>query len=308
MTPLSRQILEHYQVRKTKKQKETFIRFLQSQLPQLQVETVGFPQNNNLILGDVATAKLLLTAHYDTCARMPVPNFITPLNGFLYVGYQVLIILPFLALMVELLLLLNSLGVPPAVSYWVSYLAMLVGMFGVLMGGPANRHTANDNTSGVITLCELYAAMSEEERKQVAFVFFDNEENGLRGSAAFRRKHKQHADKLLLNFDCVSDGDMLLLAANKRVKARYGDLLEAAFAPRSGKTVRIATGAIYPSDQAGFQLGVGIAALKKHRLVGYYMDRIHTRRDTVFMEENILFLRDSTQALVQKLTSGSAGE
>ena len=51
-----------------------------------------------------------------------------------------------------------------------------------------------------------------------------------------------------------------------------------------------------------------IAALKKHRLVGYYMDRIHTRRDTVFMEENIVFLRDSTQALVQKLISGGAGE
>ena len=39
---------------------------------------------------------------------------------------------------------------------------------------------------------------------------------------------------------------------------------------------------------------MGVCALKKSRVFGYYMDRIHTRRDTVLEEENVRFLRDGT--------------
>ena len=51
-------------------------------------------------------------------------------------------------------------------------------------------------------------------------------------------------------------------------------------------------GAIYPSDQANFDRGVGVAALKKTKSGLLYMDRIHTERDTVYMEENMAYLTE----------------
>ena len=46
----------------------------------------------------------------------------------------------------------------------------------------------------------------------------------------------------------------------------------------------------YPSDQASFVNGVGVAALKKSKGGILYMDRIHTGKDTVFEEKNIAYL------------------
>ena len=78
LTELSRKILEDYQVRKTKKQKQAFIELLQTYIPGLQVQKMGIPKSQNLVIGDPKTAKVLLSAHYDTCAQLPFPNFITP--------------------------------------------------------------------------------------------------------------------------------------------------------------------------------------------------------------------------------------
>ena len=89
---------------------------------------------------------------------------------------------------------------------------VVLAMF-LLMAGPANRHTANDNTSGVTTLLDIMTALPTEARESVAFVFFDLEEMGLFGSAGFANQHKQIAkNTLLVNFDCVSDGDTILFA------------------------------------------------------------------------------------------------
>lgn len=57
----------------------------------------------------------------------------------------------------------------------------------------------------------------------------------------------------------------------------------------------------YPSDQQHFPVSVGVAALKKAPVLGYYMDRIHTPRDTVFDERNIELLRDGAVKLVDRL-------
>ena len=78
MTELSREIFNRFQVRKTKKQKLAFIALLQKHIPSLQVQEAGLAKSRNLIVGDPQTAKVILGAHYDTCARLPFPNFITP--------------------------------------------------------------------------------------------------------------------------------------------------------------------------------------------------------------------------------------
>ena len=98
MTELSREILRDWQVRKTNEQKSSFIAFLQSRLSGLRVEEGGWPRCRNLVLGDPESADVVFTAHYDTCARLPFPNFITPRNLLIYLCYQLLILLPFFAL------------------------------------------------------------------------------------------------------------------------------------------------------------------------------------------------------------------
>ncbi len=306
MTQLSEEILDLWQVRKTRKQKTAFIQMLQAQFPELKVESTGrFPLSRNLVLGDPETADVIFTAHYDTCARLPFPNFITPKNFLIYLAYQILICIPFFLIMGLVTLGLKALGVNPFVGIWVGFIAMMASMFYIIMGGPANRHTANDNTSGVITLIELYSAMSPQQCSKAAFVFFDNEEYGLLGSTAFLNQHKKQGitGKLLVNFDCVSDGDNIMLVLKKKANKAYRELFSQCFQPQGSKQLLLETNrsAFYPSDQASFPYGVGVAALKKKKFWGYYMDKIHTAKDTAFDEANIRLLVEGSLALTDKL-------
>lgn len=303
MTEMSREILENYQVRKTKKQKSLFIEWMQMHIPTLQVQEMGFPKSRNLVIGDPEKASILLSAHYDTCARLPFPNFITPKRPLISILYSILIVLPYLAVIFLVNLLLRQLIDDFWIHYWVSLgcYALVLWLF---MAGPANKHTANDNTSGVITLLEIYQALSEEERKKVCFLFFDNEEKGVIGSGQYRKKYKKAIqDQLLINFDCVSDGDTFLLGVSKKANQKYHVPLSRAFTSAEDKTVMMENlkKVYYPSDQAGFPLAIAVASLKHNRLFGYYMDRIHTKRDTVFEERNIAFLTEKTRLFIESI-------
>lgn len=303
MTELSREILANWQVRKTKKQKTAFIQFLQQKLPQLQVEKSFL--GRNLVLGDVKTAKVILTAHYDTCARLPFPNFITPKNFLVFIGYQILVALPFLLVFFGLLAGLPMLGMPFMAAYWLSFIAMMGLMLWIFNFGKPNPHTANDNTSGVITLCEIWAALPDAARSQVCIIFFDNEENGLLGSSAYASAHRKDGlkEKLLLNFDCVSDGDHMLFVINKPAMKRYGEQLKAAFPSTEDKTVHMESSsrAIYPSDQGNFPVNAAVSAMNYRKGIGLYMDKIHTPKDTVFQEENIAFLKEGVLRFLSSL-------
>ena len=316
MTEAAKTVLTAYEVRKSKKQKEAFRAYLCQELEKLgytpRVESGRvLVMNHNVVAGDPEKAKVLFTAHYDTCAVLPFPNFITPRNLFVYLLYQLALVVLFLVLaVVEEVGLLLAFDPPLWVQMPVLY-AVLGFCIWWMLAGKANRHTANDNTSGVVTLLEIAAALPPEMRHTVCFVWFDNEEKGLFGSSAFTSAHRRvKADTLMLNFDCVGDGDHLQFFPSKTVKksAEIMALLETSFPSQGQKTVEIVRGfGLYPSDQAVFRRGVGIAALKKAPVIGYYMDRIHTRRDTVLEEENIQLLRDGAVALAGTLTEQKDG-
>jgi len=302
MTELSREILRDWQVRKTKEQKTRFIAFLQERLPGLRIEEGGLPRCRNLVLGDPESADVVFTAHYDTCARLPFPNFITPKNLVVYLLYQLLILLPFFALAGLLAGLLIRLGVFAPLAFMLAWFLAMAALLYVFLFGPANPHTVNDNTSGVLMLCELIANLSEEERARCAFVFFDHEETGLFGSSRFASQHrKAMKDRLLINFDCVSDGDDILFVQSGKAKRRAGDALAEAFAPSADKRTVITgpLGAFYPSDQVNFPCGVGVAAMQRSRLLGLYMSRIHTARDTVCDERNFSFLVEGVRRFLR---------
>ena len=299
MTGLSAEIFEKYQVRKSKKQKTAFIELIQSRIPEAKVEKKGSVRN--IVIGEPDSARVIFTAHYDTCARMLLPNFISPNNIFVYLVYQLFLVFLFFVISLAVSFVTAMINIDLALP--AAYLTYLLLLY-LLIAGPANKHTANDNTSGVITLCEIYEAMDPAQREKCAFVFFDLEEPGLIGSSAFWRKHKKAVkDTLLINFDCVSDGDNIMLVSKKKAWGEYGEVLERSFLPRGEKQVLFekTSSAFYPSDQSHFPKGIGVAALKKSRFPGYYINRIHTSRDTVFDEKNIEVLRSGALSLISRL-------
>lgn len=293
MLDLSKTILSDYQVRKTAKQKLAFIELLKRHYPTLRVEEGGLGHNRNIIIGDVSQAKVIMAAHYDTCAVLPFPNLIMPKNILFTLLYSLLITLPFLAVGVIAEMAVAVLTDSFWISYFTFFVSFLGSYVGVFMFGIPNKHTANDNTSGVITLIELMATFSDTEKEKLAFVFFDNEENGLLGSAYFRSLHKRELhDKLLINFDCVSDGDYCLILPNKSVMKKHGDALKQSFVDSASKKVSLSKDSttFYPSDQMGFPNNIAVAFLNKNRILGLYMNKIHTSRDRVFDESNIEYI------------------
>ena len=309
MTEVSKKILESFQIRKSKQQKAEFRSWLSDELRKAGYAPKEEPHGGlipgcNLVVGDPETAEVICTAHYDTCAVMPVPNFITPRNMVWYLLYQLVLVGVIFAFAAAVEVAVIFAFDPPPM---VAVLAMEAAMFFCLwwlMFGPANKCTANDNTSGVVTLVETALMLPEELRSKVCFVFFDNEEKGLFGSAAFAKMHRKAKNgTLLLNFDCVGDGDSLQLFPAPGLKKDAAALqrLEAAFTGDGDKTVEVVRGfGFYPSDQRHFRLGAGVCALKKSRVFGYYMDKIHTGKDTVLDSENVRILRDGVVRLVTR--------
>lgn len=305
MTETTQEIFEKYQVRKTKAQKSAFAAYVEGLASDwgysFQIEKGSFGAKN-LVVGDPASAKVVYTAHYDTAPVLPFPNFITPKNFLIYILYNVAIVLGFFAVA---FLLGLGVGFASAVfelgedaAFWIGEIAYFAMLF-LMVAGPANKHTANDNTSGVTLLIDMMRELPAEHRDDVAFVFFDLEEMGLVGSSSFARAHKDEMkDRLLVNFDCVSDGENILFVLRQGAKA-FRTAIETAFAETDGFKVEVADkGVFYPSDQAKFPCGIGVAALRSTKGGLLYMNRIHTNRDIIYREENIEFLKNGAIELL----------
>lgn len=303
-------VLKLFPVRKSGKQKQSFRAWVQAYLEELgyavSIESGSF-HSKNVVAGDPERAKYLVTAHYDTCARMYVPNLITPCNLLTFLLYQIFICL---------LLIVPTLAAGWLVGYladsffagYILWMVLLWSGIALMMIGPANPSNANDNTSGVVTLLEIAKSLPEKERKNVCFVLFDLEEAGLIGSASHRKAHKKASDsQMVLNLDCVGDGNEILFFSAARLKKDKRRLapLEKITGEFGKKSISVCSKgfSIYPSDQGHFPYGVGICALNRGR-AGLYLSRIHTPKDTVLDETNVNILR----AAIITLISGSAAQ
>ena len=290
-------VLNAFPVRKTKRQKQIFRDAVQAYATSMgydsRVEQGGFG-SRNLIIGNPEQADYLVTAHYDTCARLPIPNYITPCNLWLFLLWQVVLTLLILAVCVLLGLGVGLLTGSGTIGAWSGYLMVWV-ILALMLIGPANPSNANDNTSGVVTLLEIAKSMPENQRKKVAFVLFDLEEAGLIGSASYRKAHKAQTDRqMVLNLDCIGDGDYLTLFPTKKLRQdrkRLTSLYKACgYFGKKSILVHEKGFAFYPSDQANFPCGVGICALIKGGKT-LYLGRIHTKKDTILDRTNVNLLR-----------------
>ena len=263
-----------YQARRTKKQKTAFAQYICSAAAEsgfvANVETTK-NKARNIVVGDVANASVVYTAHYDTASESFVPSFIFPKAPILTTLYQVAVAL---AMLVPSLLgyLLGVALLPAIITVMPKSVGALIGIalavaaFVVAMKfvlcGKACENTANSNTSGVATLLEIMANLPGEYRNHVAFVFLDAQENGFIGAADFAKKHKNLKHSFVLNFDCVGVGDHFIVATKKATA--YNDALNAAFSSEGKITAEVLKGAKrLPSDHNKFKCSAGVSAFTK---------------------------------------------
>lgn len=302
-------ILKAFPIRKSKKQKEAFRSDVQSYVTGLgydcHLEKGSFGAQN-IVIGDPESAKYLVTAHYDTPAGMLLPNLITPCNPVTFILYQLLVVGLFVVVSIAVGM---AVGIPTTNPELGSMAAVIVywGMLLMMLFGPANKNNANDNTSGVVTVLETARTLPELHRGNVCFVLFDLEEAGLIGSASYRKAHKKATEnQVILNLDCVGDGNHIIFFPTKKAKKNENLMNELR---RVGgwfgqKHIQLKDKGFYtyPSDQRNFPVGIGIAAFHKRKCVGYYCGKIHTKKDTILEETNVNILR----AAISTIISGGA--
>lgn len=308
-------LLSLFPVRKSGAQKEDFRKWLMAELKhcgwKAHEETYGKLNGSvNVVAGEPGKAVVYLVAHYDTASRMLVPNFISPTNPLAHIAYH---------LAAAVLMLAAALVLSFAVSFPLHQPGLMLPLFIILalavlftsVYGPANRHNANGNTSGVLALLAMARRLDRDDR--VCLVFLDNNERNLLGASAFRKRHWNEVENcLFLNFDCVGDGDTILMMPSRR--SRWdGELLaalEEAFPPEGGlRTKLISQGLVYyPSDHKKFKFHVAFAACRRLCGVGYYISRLRTRRDTVLSVENIDALAAGMERFLPRYLAGGSNE
>ena len=280
---------------KQKKQKEEFRKYIIHELNQYgycpKIQNKGI--NNNIIIGNMEKAKIFCTAHYDTQAVLPFPNLIVPNNLFGLILSQLAIIICVLILIFLINIVFIKLfvwtglfnGFELSIASSISWLIIMIWM----LFGKANKHTANDNTSGVVTIIESAIKLPEDFRDEICFVLFDNEELGLLGSAAFAKEYKEYIkNKLIINFDCVSDANDIFFFPTKQIKNDQSkhEVIIKAFASTNYINVHMNKGfGFYPSDNFNFKCAYGVCSLKKGLF--YYLDRIHTCYEVTFVKTKL---------------------
>ena len=304
------EIDERYPVRNSTEQKENFRSYALSEAGAagLSARAEENEGHVNLVFAEPAGAKLIFTAHYDTPRRAILPNLMLVTNRLLSLCYTaavvLLILLPSLgaAFAVRALLGLEWEELPARMLMLLVYTVVYFGLFFLFLRGPANRRNRNDNTSGTAAVLTLAKRLSG--RAGAAFLLFDDEEKGKKGSQAFARAHPEIKENtLIVNMDCVGNGDVFVFCCTEDAgrDPLYAELKTAM--EGSGLNVRFfpSRKARMNSDHRSFGRGVGVCACRYKPLVGYFADRIHTARDTVASPENVQRLAEALAAFAEQL-------
>jgi len=314
MRASAKELLDYYQVRKSFKQKQLFIEWMNMHAGEHQYSINGqryrFGRGRNLIVGDPAEAEVILTAHYDTPpnALFPIATIVGSIPS--YILSQVFIYVPIIIILwllhmgaTEVFGDIGRLGeMIPFLWFEVPLLVLVLLILWSfqMMRGFANRKNANDNTSGVVVLLSLLEDLPLPLRSKICFVFFDDEEKGFGGSKVFKRRYRKEVKfKPVINFDCVAHGRHLMFITKKAFReSNFHEYLAEATADKA--LVTETKKYVYPSDQIIFKNSVGVVALHKLPVFGYYLSRLHSRFDKKFNGDNIEALNQIMTAFIEK--------
>ena len=291
---------EKFGVRRKDEEKKAFREFVLGEAEKMglsaKVETTCDGKNENVIVGDPERANVMFTAHYDTPAASLFPNIMIPRNIPLFFAYQMLPVMFMLAIALSISYLVGMVWLGNERAYMLTFLALYYGLYFLMFRGLSNPKNYNDNTSGVATLFEIMIGLSEDKKTSVAFIFFDNEEKGKKGSKAYFKDHESvMKDKLLINFDCVGNGETVVFIAKEEAEKREEyKALKASFAPKGEYTTEFypIRGSESNSDYKSFPQGIGCMACKRTKSGLLYTPAIHTPRDTVAKDENIEYIKE----------------
>ena len=305
---------QNYPVRRTGEEKDAFRRYILEQMAEkgiaARIETTADGKNDNIIIGDPLSAKVVCTAHYDTPAASLFPNLMIPRNKPLFLAYQFLPVILILAAAIGGGWAVAAQFAQPGDSefmrfFLIPYLFIYYILYFLLYRTFKNKNNYNDNTSGVAAVLSIIESMSEEQRGKAAFILFDNEEKGKKGSKAYYKDHKgAMKDRLLVNFDCVGNGEHIIFIAMKEAE-KCGEyrLLQESFPARDGFSTYFypIKGSESNSDYKNFPCGIGCMACRKTKSGLFYTPYIHTGRDTVAKNENITFLAEGMNRFFSSL-------
>ena len=298
-----KEICSLFPIRRSKEQKSAFFDYVAGEFePNRVKKDVLEKEHENIVVGDLQSANVIFTAHYDTPATSLVPNLMMPANKIInyvyHLGYP---------LVFALLSLAVAFGIGHLLSlelyYTVAlYLVIYFVTFFAATRMVTNKNNVNDNTSGVATVLTLAKQIN---KKEVAFVLFDNEEKGLLGSKAMNKKYKDLLkDKLVINFDCVANGNEIIFIAKAGAeKSEKYALLKSCLTAENGFNLNYLPfkGSASNSDYKNFECGVGVMACTKGKFIKFYTGKIHTNKDTVGSEENVNYLVEQMLKFVNAL-------
>lgn len=300
------EIDERFPMRRTKRQKREFIDWAVKQGRELGYEARvrgdgAKARNANIEFSDAQSASVIVTAHYDTPGQALFPNLVMPANPILGRVYAVAAVMPMVLVALGLAFGVLRPFATETFNYSTSmdYALCVVGLYLIFYTAMmlffgntlyANRHNRNDNTSGVAAVFLLMERLPLQARGDVAFMLFDNEEFGCRGSAAFAKANPVIKDKaLVINLDCVGNGSDLVAIISKaaRERACVGELIEKLGAQGMPFTALDAEKSRSSSDHKNFPCHVALMACDRGKLARFVTRRIHTFRDTEASEENV---------------------
>ena len=297
---------ERFPVRNSVDQKQAFRKWASEQ-----AEAAGFSvreENNeshiNLVIGDPDQAKVLFTAHYDTPRRSVIPNLMLPAHPILKHLHTMLLTICILApALLAAFAVIRAMGgfndLKARLAGLIVYTILYLGLYFFFLKGPANRANKNDNTSGSAAVLDLLKLTGPEAG--AAFILFDNEEKGKKGSKAFAAAHPELKTGLLtVNMDCIGNGETFIASVPGGAENDPAwPLLKEALTGIGTKFLPAKKTAMN-SDHKSFDRGVGICACLRGKLIGYYTPRIHTRRDTVASEDTVDRLTGALAGFIEK--------
>lgn len=272
------------------------------------VDAIG--KHNNVVIGDLNTARVVFSAHYDTPAWSLFPNIMIPRNKFMFYLYQFLA--PILLVIISLALArlpLNFLSkhiTLESKTIWMLTFLLIYYLFFILFYKLfKNPNNINDNTSGIASIYKLLSVINDEDKNKVAFVLFDNEEKGKLGSKALNKRNPNvFTKKLVINIDCVGYGNNIITVA-KDEAAKLEEYKKLIDVFKNNEEFNVyhypIKGSESNSDYKSFPCGVGIMACKKARIIGFYTPRIHTPFDTIADSKNIDFIADNLNSFINNL-------
>lgn len=231
--------VESYGVRKSKEEKENFIKALKERYKdkdEIEIRTYKnwkcFWETNNIVIGDLNNCDFILTAHYDTPPKggenISVRDFLEkykkPVKGKGFQMHQVKagFIKRFICIELQYSYFFSVLSFLLIVLFFkfqyfqlqiLIALGIIITIIPVLklklMNKPCN-YCFNDNSLGIIMALQLY----KEFNYKSAVILFDNEENGLIGSSLMK-KEVNGLNKPVINFDTICLGNSLVFNYSK---------------------------------------------------------------------------------------------